>query len=119
MAGAMASPFSLLVNKAIPDLFCGLATTKHLNAPLSPQCQRVSRVLFWVVSFCAGCPVGPGRSIPQPRPQKRFLESSFGTRSVQLVHSGSTPTWGVCNSWRVAALRAGAVGPGGAESGDA
>src|SRR5258707_6369140 len=93
MAGAMARPFSLLVNMMTADLRAGLATTKHLNAPLSPQCQSV-----FDLPFC---------SMPQPSPQKIFLESVFGVRSVQLVHSGSTAICGVSISRRVAGLRAG------------
>src|SRR5260221_9175854 len=90
MAGAMARPFSLLVNMMTADLRAGLATTKHLKAPLSPQCHSV-----FEVPFC---------SMPQPNPQKIFLESCFGTRSEQLVHSGSTAIWGVSISWRVEGL---------------
>src|ERR1700692_2206116 len=91
MAGAMARAFSLLVNMIVADLRDGLATTKHLKAPLSPQCQRISDLAL--------------RSMPQPSPQKMFLESCFGVRSVQLVHSGSTAICGVSISWRVEGLR--------------
>src|SRR5260221_1676801 len=99
----MARPFSLLVNMTTADLREGSATTKHLNAPLSPQCQSV-----FDLPFC---------SMPQPSPQKIFLESCFGARSVQLVHSGSTAICGVSISRRVAGFRAGAFGKGGKERG--
>src|SRR6516225_1495554 len=91
MAGAMARPFSLLVNRTTADRRLGLATTKHLKEPLSPQCQsQVSPAPF---------------SMPQPSPQKTFLESSLGTRSVQLVHWGSTAISGVSISRKVGVLR--------------
>src|SRR6266566_3126723 len=82
---AMAKPFSLFVNITIAVLSLSFAATKHLNAPLSPQCH--SETPFSV------------RSMPQPSPQNRFLESSRGTRSVRLVHDGSRATCGVCILW--------------------
>ena len=78
---AMSSVFWPFAKITTPDFPMGSAMTKALNTPLSPQCHRA------MLPFV--------RCMPQPNPQNRFFDSSFGSCLMQIRQLGSSAIYGV------------------------